>query len=258
MPDVAHDPVVNPSIHYVGVEGAIALQDHAQCVAQNARIMSERSDIYGDQGAYNFQLCNTHGIRFEGRGWGRDSAANGIGDYNGVNYNVGSRAMCVLVGTDDEITAVCQAGIRAFANEAVNEHGMQWPLRGHSEFVATSCPGDHLRVVVADVNTHHDVPAPPPPIQGLDNMDFLVGQFDKPTSWASPIGAVPIPASTPVALAMQGSTIVGSWAGAAAYGVPKAAIAWRDANGRSAVVDMVFVDPSMLATVTFVHNKLAS
>ncbi len=168
--EVAHDPVVNPSIHYLGVEGATTLQDHDACVAQNARIMAERSDIYGDQGAYNFQMCNSHGIRFEGRGWGRDSAANGIGDYNGVNYNVGSRAMCVLVGTDDEITDVCEAGIRAFANEAVAEHGMQWPLRGHSEFVATSCPGDHLRVVVADVNNHHDkpAPAPTPPLEAPD------------------------------------------------------------------------------------------
>jgi len=253
----AHDPVVNPSIHYLGVEGSTSQQDHAQCIAQNARIMAERSDTYGDEGAYNFQLCNSHGIRFEGRGWGRDSAANGIGDYDGVDYNVGSRAMCVLVGTDDEITDAAIAGIRAFANEAVHDHGMQRPLRGHSEFVATSCPGDHLRSVIDVVNAHHDAPAPAPaPTGGHDNMDMLVGKFAKPTSWISPEGAIPIPGGQPVALLVQGNVIIGSWGGPAPFGIPGPAAAWRDANGTRSSIDVTLVEPSMLAGVVVAHNKL--
>lgn len=154
-----HDPVVNPSLHYLGVEGATTRQNHEDCVAQNARIKAERSDEYGPDGAYNHQMCNSHGVRFDGRGWDRDGAANG--GENGIWYNAGSRSLCVLVGTDDVITDVCKAGIRAWANEAISR-GMQWPLRGHSEFVATSCPGDHLRVVVQEVNAN--------PAQGDDDV----------------------------------------------------------------------------------------
>lgn len=171
---VQHDPVVNPSIHYLGVEGATTQLEHADCITQNARIMAERSDIYGDQGAYNFQLCNSHGIRFEGRGWDRSSAANGQGDYTGIDYNPGSRAMCLLVGTDDVITDQCVAGIRDFANEAVDQHGMQWPLRSHSEFVATSCCGDPARDAVAQVNADHAGTTPTPKLKQEEPVYSLV------------------------------------------------------------------------------------
>lgn len=162
-----HDPVVNPSVHYLGVEGETTLWgDHSQCEAQWRRIQSERSDEYGPLGAYNFGGCNSHGIRMVGRGWDMDSAANG--GENGIWYNAGSRALCILVGTEDVITPQCQEMIRVFANEAVDEHGMQWPLRGHSEFVATSCPGDHLRAVITNINAD-PAPVPAPP----DDLSFL-------------------------------------------------------------------------------------
>jgi hypothetical protein len=143
--------MANPSVHYLGVEGATTIwRDHSWCVAQWERIKSERSSEYGADGAYNFGACNSHGIRMEGRGWNRDSAANGT--QNGINYNPGSRALCVLVGTEDEITDVCKQAVNAFAHEAVEEHGMSWPLRPHSSYVATSCPGDNLRTVIEQVN----------------------------------------------------------------------------------------------------------
>jgi hypothetical protein len=143
--------VANPSVHYLGVEGSTTIwRDHSWCVAQWERIKSERSDEYGDDGAYSHSLCNSHGIRMEGRGWNRDSAANGYDD-DPEQENLGSRALCVLVGTEDVITGVCKQGIAVWTEEAY-QHGLVPPLRPHSSYVATSCPGDHLRTVIEQIN----------------------------------------------------------------------------------------------------------
>jgi len=155
--------MANPSVHYLGVVGTAGNADHARCAAQWERIKSERSNEYGPDGAYNFGAC-IHGERFIGRGWDRDSAANGVQD--GINYNPGSRAICALVGTDDAITPELERAIADFATEAVEQHGLDWPLRPHSSYVATACPGDGLRDFIDRFNSGArpsvDAPAPTP------------------------------------------------------------------------------------------------
>jgi hypothetical protein len=136
--------MVSPAIHYLGVIGRAANEDHSKCAAQWERIKAERASEYGPDGAYNFGAC-IHGERFIGRGWNRDSAANG--QQNGVNYNPGSRALCALVGTDDVITRELQEAVREFAEEAF-ARGFPPPLKGHSDFVATGCPGNAMRAVI--------------------------------------------------------------------------------------------------------------
>lgn len=201
----AHDPVVNPSVHYLGVVGTTTIwRDHALCEDQWERIKLERSSEYGTDGAYNFGGCNSHGIRMEGRGWNRDSAANGGED--GVWYNAGSRALCILVGTDDIITEQCQEMIRVFANEAVDQHGMQWPLRGHSEFVATSCPGDNLRAVIANINVNPNPAPEPAPIRKDQDVIYKEenGQY-----WQMGFGDyVLLPEKVGVGVALNGGAVV--------------------------------------------------
>jgi hypothetical protein len=140
--------MVSPAIHYLGVVGTAANQDHARCAAQWERIKAERASEYGPDGAYNFGAC-IHGTTYVGRGWDRDSAANG--QQGGVNYNPGSRALCALVGTDDEWTPELERACADFAEEAF-ARGYPRPLKAHSDFVATACCGDNGRDFIRRFN----------------------------------------------------------------------------------------------------------
>jgi hypothetical protein len=143
-------PTNNPSLHYIDGGHCAPTGGHENCERFWAGIKAQHSATYGDESAYNFAICNAHGIRMEGRGWDRSSAANG--QENGVDYNPGSRALVMLVCGDDDLTPQLKAGVNAFAHEAVEQHGMEWPLKAHSDFVATTCCGDHGRALVAEVN----------------------------------------------------------------------------------------------------------
>ena len=142
--------MANPSVHYIG-SNVGTLNNHATCTGVWNGIVRQHQGNYRPSPAYNFGVCNDHGEFFVGRGWGMDSAANGVDD-DPENENLGSRALLVLVGPDDEITNTCKKAISKWANEAVNDHGMSWPLRPHSNYVSTQCPGDNLRQVVYDIN----------------------------------------------------------------------------------------------------------
>jgi hypothetical protein len=140
----------NPSLHYIGAGKIAPTGDHANCERFWENIKAQHAATYGPNSAYNFSACNAHGIRMEGRGWNRDSAANG--QENGVNYNPGSRALVMLIGADDVITPQLERAVAAFADEAIRYHGMEHPLKAHSDLVATGCCGDNGRAVVAAYN----------------------------------------------------------------------------------------------------------
>jgi hypothetical protein len=128
--------MANPSVHYVGA-GQIVSADHAGCERTWEDIRQQHLRAGYNDVAYNFAACN-HGHRLEGRGWGRDSAANGPG------HNGGSRAICWLGGDADEPSAGALRVISEFAREAF-ARGLVPPLRPHSSYVPTSCCGDALR-----------------------------------------------------------------------------------------------------------------
>lgn len=91
------------------------------------------ADIY-----YNSGVC-PHGVRFEGRGPGVRTGANGTND---ANYR--SPAVCYLAGQGDELT---DAAKRAFADEVAR---FDLPLvYVHRQWYATACPGDPLADWVA-------------------------------------------------------------------------------------------------------------
>lgn len=142
--------MANPSLHYIGGNTG-SLKHHEQCESVWYGIIRGHSGTYKPPPAYNFGVCNAHGIMFEGRGWGMDSAANGVDDDPEIE-NKDSRALLCLVGPDDEITDTCKRAIGRWAEDAVENHGMSWPLRPHSDYVSTSCPGDTLRTVIDEIN----------------------------------------------------------------------------------------------------------
>lgn len=127
--------------HYGGPSpwGRAGIGDHSRCAGiwrgwQAFHMGASRgwSDI-----AYNSAVC-PHGHRFEGRGVGVRSAANGTSA-----GNTGSYATVYLAGDDDPLTDPAKV---AFLLEA-QRFGV--PLnRSHSDWKATSCPGDPVRAWV--------------------------------------------------------------------------------------------------------------
>lgn len=88
--------------------------------------------------AYNEVVC-PHGVRFEGRGYGVGSAANGTNEANRERY-----AICVMVGKGDPVTQEClQAVADAVADYRAHGHAGE-DILGHRDCVATDCPGDFL------------------------------------------------------------------------------------------------------------------
>lgn len=150
--------MANPSLHYIGSGRIAPTGDHVNCERfwQN-QIAYHAANGYGDESAYNFSGCNEHGIRMEGRGWGRDSAANGVDDDPEIE-NLGSRALVMLIGSDDVITAQLERCVREFTEEAYLR-GMSRPLRPHSDYVSTSCCGDNGRALVDRINAGAAAPA---------------------------------------------------------------------------------------------------
>jgi len=89
--------------------------------------------------AYNFLVC-PHGYTFEGRGWGRRSAANGTNDANAYYH-----AVCYLSGDGDPFTDLAKGQFVAVRDAWVARYQKNAVVMPHSAFVSTACPGDAIR-----------------------------------------------------------------------------------------------------------------
>lgn len=88
--------------------------------------------------AYNFVIC-PHGETYEGRGFGKRSAANGTNDSN-EHY----LAVCYLGGEGDPFSLEAQIAFAALMQGA--------KARPHSTFFNTACPGPEIRTWVDKFN----------------------------------------------------------------------------------------------------------
>lgn len=154
------------TIHWEGPK--MGSFDHRLCAGKVKGIQRFHQAIRGwSDIAYNEVVC-PHGVRFEARGYGVGSAANGTTQANREWY-----AICVMVGKGDPVEAVvllavanAVADYQKFgkAGDAVNAH------RNH---IATECPGDFLAGEVAKGTFNrgrpsqqaptHSAPRPLPP-----------------------------------------------------------------------------------------------
>lgn len=144
VPRLAPERVAFLVLHYSAMD-ADERPRHAECAARVRAIQRyhQTSDQLAPGGAadiaYNWLVCR-HGYVFVGRGWRRRSAATGPA-------NDCSVAVCFL-GNDsaarDDVTSAGRRAIRdvlAFCERnAPNLRG----VRGHRDFMSTSCPGDEL------------------------------------------------------------------------------------------------------------------
>jgi hypothetical protein len=106
--------------------------------------------------AYNFLICR-HGTVFEGRGWGRRSAANGTNEGNSWGH-----AVMVMVGAGESIPAAVYVALTRLHEDHRRLFGRSL-LRTHSTFKATGCPGPVLAAWVARNPNPQSIVEPPPP-----------------------------------------------------------------------------------------------
>jgi hypothetical protein len=87
--------------------------------------------------AYNF-VIDRYGQVFEGRGWGRRSAANGTNEGNG-----GSIAVCYLGGQGDPFPEATKDAYRWLRAQHIARGGTL-ACYGHRHWTETACPGDEI------------------------------------------------------------------------------------------------------------------
>jgi len=113
-------------------------RSHSECDNLMRSIQNYHMDTQGwTDIAYNLAVCE-HGYIFEGRGKGKGSGANGTSDAN-HNYP----AICALVGENDPQPKVLDNGI-ADAVAMMHSWGVGSAMKGHRDFVSTSCPGNSI------------------------------------------------------------------------------------------------------------------
>lgn len=123
-------------VHYDGSNQGLASKDHSACRAywKSTRTFHMKSHGWLDIG-YSYGVC-PHGVVFEGRGWAREQAAQPGG-------NTTWTSVTFMSGPAEDPTP---AQIEAFKELRawLRGRGLGSGIRGHRDFVSTSCPGDRL------------------------------------------------------------------------------------------------------------------
>lgn len=137
-------------IHYDGSNRGLARKSHSACLDYWQWC---RSFHTGERGwldiGYSWAAC-PHGVILEGRGLGRAQAAQPGG--NETWYSVTLMSGPAEDPTPEQITAVRR--LRAWLIAA---HGLGTAVRGHRDFVDTSCPGDPAYALVRSGTFREDV-----------------------------------------------------------------------------------------------------
>lgn len=120
--------------------------------------------------AYNEVVC-PHGVRFEGRGYGVGSAANGTTDSNRRSY-----AICVMVGVGDEISTEVLSAVADAVADYRRFGRAGTTVWGHRDWRSTSCPGDFLygHVKAGTFGSGTASPAPRPPASSVPSVGHKV------------------------------------------------------------------------------------
>lgn len=113
---------------------------HGNCAARVRGIQAYHMDVRGWADiAYSWVFCK-HGYIYRGRGIGVRTAATGVA--NGYTY-----AACFL-GDDtagrDDVTKEGRAALKEIHAFVTRNCPNLRGVRGHRDFMATSCPGDEL------------------------------------------------------------------------------------------------------------------
>lgn len=98
------------------------------------------SNGWGDIG-YNFVIDQAGNI-FEGRGW------DTLGAHAGTAGNAEGVGVQIHIGGDQQPSAAALASARWLHQQATARFGRTLTLKGHGDYMSTSCPGGPLRAIV--------------------------------------------------------------------------------------------------------------
>lgn len=139
---LAH-PTKGLVIHYDGPGRNLTHKTHTACVDywKETRIFHMKTRGWLDIG-YSYGVC-PHGYVFEGRGIGREQAAQPGG--NSTYYS------CTLMLGEREAPSVVQIETtRQLRKWLMDVHKLGSSVKGHKDFISTSCPGTLLYKMVKD------------------------------------------------------------------------------------------------------------
>lgn len=131
-----------------------AVDDHAKCASRVVAIQHFHmtSDQLTPGGAsdigYTWLVCR-HGFVFKGRGWGVRQAATGPANGSSV-------AVCFLGGdraNRRDVTPAARQAIRELVAFCRRNGRNFEAVRGHRDFMQTTCPGAELYAFVRKLNT---------------------------------------------------------------------------------------------------------
>ncbi|WP_236574620.1 peptidoglycan recognition family protein [Nocardiopsis sp. FR26] len=137
------DPTSGLVVHYNGP--ATNLSSHAGCVAywKGVRDQHVNGNQWADIGySFGVDVC---GHIFEGRGLRKYQAAQGTSSGNANWYSVS-----LMIGGSEQPTAAQIEGVRRLRAWLMGAYGAAGTVRGHRDFVSTSCPGAPLYAMVTD------------------------------------------------------------------------------------------------------------
>lgn len=133
--------------HYDGSDQGLAKKSHSACrdYWKDTRIFHRKPVSQGGRGwldiGYSFGVC-PHGIVFEGRGFGRQQAAQPGGNTTWTS--------CTFMSGEHESPTAAQLEAWRELRAWLRGKGVAAAVRGHGEFISTSCPGAILRAMVKD------------------------------------------------------------------------------------------------------------
>jgi hypothetical protein len=132
-------------IHHYSSMDAERRTEHSGCDDVVRAIEAYHINRNGWRGiAYSWLYCH-HGHIYEGRGWGAMTAAT-------LGHNDHTQSVCFL-GTDvenrDDLTQRGREAAAHLTNEFLDLYGRRRRIRGHREFVPTTCPGAEITAWIA-------------------------------------------------------------------------------------------------------------
>lgn len=129
--------------HYDGSDQGLAKKDHDACRAYWKA--TRRFHMGPERGwldiGYSYGVC-PHGVVLEGRGFGHVQAAQPGGNTSWTS--------CTFMTGEHESPTVEQVEAWRELRAWLRGKGVAAAVRGHGEFISTSCPGKILRAMVKD------------------------------------------------------------------------------------------------------------
>lgn len=146
-PSAAPDQVTNVTgfkIHYEGTH--VPDVAHSKCAGRWTAIrnshLANMAEGYSDV-AYNWAVCN-HGTIYEGRGWGKQTGANGSQTLNRPVNAI------LWMGGSSGVTVPSAAAVASIKEliQYLRLKGAGKLIAGHRDGFSTSCPGDAMYSLV--------------------------------------------------------------------------------------------------------------